>query len=238
MPAPFFQFKQFTVWHDQCAMKVGTDGVLLGAWAPVQNGCSSVLDIGCGSGLVALMLAQRCPRALITAIDSDLGAFTQSNFNFRKSPWSSRLKAVHCRLQDFNPEKQGYDLILSNPPFFSNSLKTPHQARTMARHNDSLPLHDLLLYAAGALKKTGSIVVILPVTDKEKCVKLAESLELNCLHSLTVIPKPGAAPKRVMLVLGRENSPEQTGELTIETEKRGIYSPQFTALVRDFYLKL
>jgi tRNA1Val (adenine37-N6)-methyltransferase len=184
------------------------------------------------------MLAQRCPQAMITAIDSDLGAYRQSETNFRKSPWSSRLQAIHSPIQDFNPDEQGYDLIVSNPPFFSNSLKTPHPSRTMARHNDSLPLHDLLSFAAIALKKTGSIVVILPVTDKEKCVKLAESMELNCLQSLTVIPKPGAAPKRVILVLGRENSPEETDELTIETEKRGVYSPQFTALVRDFYLKL
>lgn len=238
MPTPYFQFKQFTVWHDQCAMKVGTDGVLLGAWAPADSACSNILDVGCGSGLVALMLAQRCPQALVTAVDIDEGAYRQSELNFRQSPWSSRLRAVHSPVRHFRPDQSGYDLIVSNPPFFTHSLKTPQPARTTARHNDTLPLTELLVFAAGALKKTGSIVLILPVTDKEKCVKLAESLELFCSRSLTVIPKPGAAPKRVLLVLGRENSPEETGELTIETEKRGVYSPQFSALVRDFYLKL
>lgn len=225
------------MWHDQCAMKVGTDGVLLGAWASTVAPPASILDIGTGSGLVALMLAQRYPSAHITAIDIDKGAFQQATFNFQESPWSHRLQAVHSPLQDFKPSEK-FDLIVSNPPFFSKSLKAPDKARNTARHNDTLELKTLLTSAKELLTKTGSIVVILPVTDQNKCVKLAERYHLFCTASTVIYPKPDAPARRVLLAFSPAHAPEKLGELTLETADRGVYTPEFAALVRDFYLKL
>jgi tRNA1Val (adenine37-N6)-methyltransferase len=239
MPTPYFHFKQFTVWHNQCAMKVGTDGVLLGAWTPVDDKTARILDIGTGSGLVALMLAQRCKNAEITAIDIDEGAFRQSSLNFRQSPWNNRIVTLHRSLQEFsNSTTDTFDLIVSNPPFFSNSLKAPDEARKTARHNDSLPLEELLKYAAQLVNETGSINLILPVTEKEKCVKCAEKNGLFCIASNLVFPKPTTAAKRIMLRFGKVFSPEKLGELVIESQTRGKFMPGFEALVRDFYLNL
>ena len=239
MPTPYFRFKQFTVWHDLCAMKVGTDGVILGSLAPVSSAMHRILDIGSGSGLVALMLAQRCPGATITAIDIDESAFRQTELNFQQSLWSNRLNAVHAPFQEFSQQtEQHFDLIVSNPPFFSNSLKNPTPSRTVARHNDTLPLRDIFDHAGCILRETGSIVLILPVADNQKCVKWAESYGFHCNASVVIIPKPGAEPKRILLSFSRATSPSTSSELILETENRGIYSPEFTALVRDFYLKL
>lgn len=238
MPAPFFRFKQFTVWHNQCAMKVGTDGVLLGAWAPVDTTIKRILDIGCGSGLVALMLAQRCPDARITAIDIDQGAYHQSVYNFEQSPWSNRLTALHSSLQEFNFHGQRFDLVVSNPPWFSNSLRNPGLSRATARHDDTLPLETLLKQADKLVNETGSIVVILPVSDSQKCVKLAERFGFYCNSSVVIIPKPGAEPKRVLLAFNRTEKQAVVQELVLETQNRGEYTPDFAALVRDFYLKL
>lgn len=238
MSSPFFRFKQFTVWHNQCAMKVGTDGVLLGAWAPVDNEVKQILDIGSGSGLIALMLAQRCHTASVTAIDIDEGAFLQSTYNFGQSPWSNRLTALHCSLQDFKPQSAHFDLIVSNPPFFSKSLKNPDKSRTTARHNDSLALEVLIENAEKLLKVTGSIVLILPVSDSHKCVKLAERFGFCCNASVVIIPKPGVNPKRILLSFSRRVSETSSSELILETENRGEYTPEFKSLVRDFYLNL
>lgn len=239
MPTPYFQFKQFTVWHDRCAMKVGTDGVLLGVLTPINPQIRSILDVGTGSGLVALMLAQRCSKAQLNAIDIDRGAYEQAVINFTDSPWTDRLTAFHQSLEEYAKGKNGYyDLIVSNPPYFSNSLKGTNQARTIARHTDSLTLDELFCFSEQLLNKTGSIVVILPVSDQENCVKCAERYKLFCTVSTAVIPKPGAIAKRVVMVFNREPAPCKVNELMLEKEIRGIYTPEFTALVRDFYLKL
>lgn len=239
MPTPYFHFKQFTVWHDQCAMKVGTDGVLLGALAQVKDSTQTILDVGSGSGLVALMLAQRCESATITAIDIDEGAFRQTLFNFSASPWSSRLIAAHSSVQEFSSNNiNSFDLIVSNPPFFSNSLKNPGIARSTARHNDTLSVNELLFHASLLINETGSIVVILPVSEKKICVKCAENYGLFCRTSVVIFPKPGASAKRIVLSFSKYNSLEKMSELTIETEIRGVYTDEFTALVREYYLNL
>ena len=173
-----FQFKQFFVRHDCCAMKVGTDGVLLGAWAPVPAVCTQpsackILDIGTGSGLIALMLAQRCPQAQIDAIDIDQQACEQAAANFAASPWAERLHATHCPLQQLannslsaegglssvnaavNQPKAVYNLILSNPPYFVDSLKNPDAARCTARHNDTLPFGELIACSTRLLAPNG-----------------------------------------------------------------------------------
>ena len=144
MSQPFFQFKQFTVWHDKCAMKVGTDGVLLGAWTPVESS-ARILDIGTGTGLVALMLAQRCSASVI-ALEIDGKAAQQAAENITRSPWGSRIEVVcqDFRLYSNKNNSLKYDTIVSNPPYFTDSLKCPDSQRNTARHNDNLSYEELL----------------------------------------------------------------------------------------------
>lgn len=238
MPNPYFQFKQFTVYHDLCAMKVGIDGVLLGAWAPVDCSTERVLDIGTGSGLIALMLAQRS-NAIIDAVDLDVGAVRQAEINVAASDWNSRIMVHHQSLQDFADKfKPVYDLIVSNPPYFRSSLKAPDEARNRARHADTLTHEELLKYASGLLKTTGRICVILPVTEGLQCIKSAEKFNLYCYQCVYVYPKPDSEAKRVLLEFGFTTRQTQLSSIEIETAERHQYSAAFTALAKDFYLKL
>lgn len=235
----YFKFKQFKVVQDLCAMKVGTDGVLLGAWAPVMVNDENMLDIGCGSGLIALMLAQRNSIARITGIDIDAGATLQSSLNFLNSPWPDRLRAEHQSLHQFALNcTQRYDLIVSNPPYFTNSLKAPDKARNTARHNDSLNSNDLLRIASLLLKETGRICLILPVEEGELCLKTASNYSLHLRQKIKVFPKPGSKVKRLMFEFVKTPCECTDSEITIESEQRHIYSEEFSILVKDFYLKL
>ena len=185
MGAPYFRFKQFTVWHDRCAMKVGTDGVLLGAWAGQErlgetqvNHPRNILDIGTGSGLIALMLAQRFPQARITGIDCDKDAAMQAMENFTGSPWADRLRAVRTGLQDFCRDTataaERFDLIVSNPPFYDNTLTNPDSRRCAARHTGGLPHDELLLLSAGLLSDTGVFSLIVPSESEKSILRLAD----------------------------------------------------------------
>ncbi len=156
-----FTFKQFHVDHDLCAMKVGTDGTLLGAWAADGEDYAHILDVGCGSGLISLIMAQRCSNALVTAIDIDEGAVSQTRINADHSPWAARITTLKVRMQNHTPAAP-YDHIVCNPPFFSHSLKCPDEQRTAARHADSLSLNDLLFHARRMLTPEGLISVIIP----------------------------------------------------------------------------
>ncbi len=240
MPNPYFKFKQFTVWHDLCAMKVNTDGVLLGAWATARLfPPRRVLDVGTGSGLIALMLAQRFGTSMIHAIDMDQGAYDQALYNFAQSPWSDRLEAAFQSLQDYAqaPLSSAYDLIVSNPPYFANSLKNPHQQRTLARHTDSLS-HDLLIsISAALLAPEGSLCLVLPADVTDAVCALAEAHGLYLAHRTWVCPKLDAQPKRVMLRF--DKSPVATptlDSLTIETTQRHAYTEEYRALTEEFYL--
>ncbi|OJV38356.1 MAG: tRNA (adenosine(37)-N6)-methyltransferase TrmM [Bacteroidales bacterium 36-12] len=238
MSNPYFKFKQFIVYHDQCAMKVGIDGVLLGAWTEVFATDENILDIGTGSGLIALMLAQRSD-AKIDAIDIDEGAFKQSVFNISSSKWKDRMNVYHTSLQAFcNKSTDKYDLIVSNPPYFISSLKAPEKSRSTARHTDYLSHEDLLESSIKILKKTGRICLILPVDEGMQSVKYAESLNLFCNKMALVHPKPSSIAKRILLEFGFNNQDTLTSKIEIETEQRHIYSTEFSALLKDFYLKL
>lgn len=239
MSNPYFQFKQFTVYHDLCAMKVGIDGVLLGAWSPVDKDSHHILDVGTGSGLIALMLAQRAGSAQVDAIDIEEGAVTQAQLNFDHSPWSERVGVQNISLQDFAPIcKKKYDLIVSNPPYFANSLKAPDPTRSKARHTDTISHQELLFHATGILKKTGRICLILPVTEGLQCVKYAASFSLFCYQCIYVHPKPGVEAKRILLEFGFSEKETFISHLEIETLQRHCYSEAFTLLAKDFYLKL
>jgi tRNA1Val (adenine37-N6)-methyltransferase len=237
MGQDYFSFKKFTVFHNQCAMKVGIDGVLLGAWANVSN-VNSVLDVGTGSGLISLMIAQRC-NANIYAIDIDEGAVLQSTFNFKQSVWANRLNVEQISLKDFSEiSNRKFDLIISNPPFFVNSLNAPNAKRNTARHTTMLTHEELVIYSGNLLNKKGRICLILPVVEGFKSIDFAKTIDLHCNKLVKVYPKPNVQPKRLLIELSFEDKPYQETELTIETDTRHIYSTEFSALVRDFYLKL
>lgn len=239
MPNSWFGFKQFKVNHSLCAMKVGTDGVLLGAWCPLNHSEKNILDVGTGSGLIALMLAQRTNKAVIDAIDIDEQAVLQTKENFEESPWKDRLQVYHESLQYFAPKNlQKYDFVVSNPPYFVDSLKAPDKSRSLARHSDSLSTDDLLHYSALLTNETGRICLILPVYEGYQCVKLAEKYHLYCRQVVRVFPKPDSDAKRLLIELCKSPAITQTTDLTIESEQRHVYSEAFKTLVGDFYLRL
>lgn len=239
MSNPYFKFKQFTVYHDLCAMKVGIDGVLLGAWTPVDNNIQNILDIGTGSGLIALMLAQRTVEARIDAIDIDDGAFLQSKININNSAWKDRINTHQISLQNYATKTvTSYDLIVSNPPYFIQSLKSADESRTKARHTDTLNHKSLLQEAIKILKKTGRICLILPVTEGLQCVKYAKGLSLSCYQCIYIHPTPTHEAKRVLLEFGFNDIETRISSLEIETNQRHLYSESFTSIVKQFYLKL
>jgi tRNA1Val (adenine37-N6)-methyltransferase len=242
MANQYFSFKQFTVHQNLCAMKVGIDGVLLGAWASIENS-SAILDIGTGSGLIALMLAQRSKaqenNTQIFAIDVDMDAIAQATENIRISPWSNCIECENVALQKFAlSTHKKFDLIVSNPPFFVNSTKTPTEKRTIARHTDSLTHEELIDNAIVLLNTTGRICLILPVNEGLKCIEYAVSKGLFCNKKTVVYPKNGAIAKRLLIELSFQADNCVESELVIESNERHQYSPQFTDLAKDFYLKL
>ncbi|GHT12743.1 tRNA1(Val) (adenine(37)-N6)-methyltransferase [Bacteroidia bacterium] len=234
MPNPYFHFKQFTVRHDLCAMKVGTDGVLLGAWADVEN-AKKILDIGTGSGLIALMLAQRS-KAFINAIDINANACKQAKINFENSPFHDRLTIEEQVFQDFLPSFK-YDLLVSNPPYFTHSLKSPDKNRNFARHNDSLTLADLIGKSATILNPQGKLALILPFENLENANILAVENQLFLCRKTVVLSIPNQPAKRVLLEYSPHKTDLQENEIYIEKSQK-IYSEEYIALTKDFYLSV
>lgn len=237
MANDYFQFKQFTVFHQLCAMKVGTDGVLLGAWAGTED-TRRILDVGTGSGLIALMLAQRS-EAHIDAIDIHPDAVRQARYNVENSRFSDRISVFHTAIQDYQPEHK-YDMICCNPPFFKHSLKGPDQSRNIARHSDSLPFEVLTSKSTSLLKKGGKLCVILP-SDVFSCFhdKACQN-ELVLTEKTVVRAKPLHPPKRVLAtycLLPDESFKLFESELTIELD-RHLYSEEYIRLTQAFYLKM
>lgn len=236
MSNPYFSFKQFTVFHDRCAMKVGVDGVTLGVWADIAD-AESILDVGTGSGLIALMLAQRS-NAEIKAIDIDAQSVIQTQENVERSPWKERISVFHTSFQNFAEKNtRKFDLIACNPPFFIGSMKSPSEARTTARHNDTLPQLDLILNAQKCLTNKGKLCVILPVLEGNSFIELAEKNELFCTKKVTVFPNFEKPPKRLLLEFQKEKKQCEETELIIEKE-RNTYTHDYAELVKGFYLKL
>ncbi len=235
MANPYFRFKQFVIYQDRCAMKVGTDGVLLGAWTACEQ-AKTILDIGAGTGLISLMLAQRSS-AQIDAVEIDEEAVLQAQENVQASPWVDRVKVFTSSVQDFVKESaRKYDLIVSNPPYFHNSQKSPKHARTKARHTDELPFGDLLESAKQLLEVDGRLEVVLPVEEGEIFITKAIELGFFCAKRINVIPKPNANPKRLLLSFALQEVVCEEGSLMIETETRHQYSDEFKAMTKEFYL--
>ena len=234
MPNPYFRFKQFTVFHDRCAMKVGTDGVLLGAWCDVV-GCRDIVDAGTGSGLIALMLAQR-GGANITGVEIDGAAAAQAAENATLSPFAERVRIVHASFTDFAVEAEGKrDLVVSNPPYFIDALKPGDTARSLARHAGGMDYRQLVAGSCHLLSEAGRLAVILPYDHSDFFARVADEYDLSLCRKTVVYPKPGAAPARVLMEWGRTPCPCVENMLTIEVE-RHIYSDKFKYLTQDFYL--
>ena len=234
MPNPYFQFKKFTVYHDRCAMKVGTDGVLLGAWTDVSTS-THILDIGTGTGLIALMLAQRCP-ATITALDIDADAVSQATDNALHSPWKERISV---RMQDictYQPS-QLFDTIVSNPPYFIDSLKCPDNQRNTARHTDTLDASRLFQSVTSILHPKGHFSLVIPADQVTDLIRIGEDNGLHLSRHTAVITRPGLPPKRALLEFRKEQHDCLYNELVVELD-RHVYSEDYINLTRDFYLKM
>ncbi len=230
-----FQFKQFSILQDQSAMKVGTDGVLLGAWTPVNN-CQSALDIGTGTGLIALMLAQRNQSINIDALEIDKDAFLEANFNFGNSRWSDRLNLYHTSLENFKSSKK-YELIVSNPPYYTDTHKSEKSKRTLARHVDGLTFEKLLKYANNLLLDNGMCSFIIPYKEETNFLKIANELDLFP-KQITRVKGRGDLPfKRSMILLAKSVKECVYDELVIEID-RHIYTNTYINLTKDFYLKM
>jgi len=236
-----FRFKQFTVRHNHCAMKVGTDGILLGAWcSPCSNNLTTakILDIGTGTGLIALMLAQRNPHAVVDAIEIDRAACEQAAENFAASPWSERLRAIPGCVKNLCPDWR-YDLIVSNPPWFSDSLKSPSDARNNARHDDTLNAIDLLVSVDRLLAVDGRFSAVLPSVSGQRFIENAAQFGLHCVRNCQVQPNADKLPTRCLLEFSRTPPATQLDSetLIVETNTRHDYTPAFRDLTRDFYLR-
>lgn len=234
-----FSFKQFTIQQDKCAMKVGTDGVLLGAWAPVEHRPFSVLDIGAGTGLIGLMLAQRSHAEQIDAVEIDDDAYEQCVDNFENSPWGDRLFCYHAGLDEFMEEPEDeYDLIVSNPPFYTEDYTSGDDQRDKARFEASLPFEDLAEAASILLSNIGIFAIIIPYKEEAHFLTLAKENELYPVKITRVKGTPESDTKRSLMAFSRNEGAETVvDELVIETA-RHVYTPEYIALTQHFYLKM
>jgi tRNA1Val (adenine37-N6)-methyltransferase len=233
-----FSFKQFSIQQDRCAMKVGTDSVLLGAWCPIENNPFSVFDIGAGTGILSLMIAQRSNAEQIDAIEIDEEAYEQCVENFENSPWGDRLFCFHAGLDEFVEEPEDeYDLIISNPPFYTDDYKSENASREIARFEDALPFEDLLEAADLLLSENGIFSVILPFKEETKFIDLAKEFELYPFKITRVKGTPTTEIKRSLLAFSRFEKSTVIDELIIETA-RHQYTEDYIALTKDFYLKM
>jgi len=220
-------------------MKIGTDGVLLGAWCPIDNKPFSVLDIGTGTGLIALMLAQRCNAQQIDAIEIDEHAYEQAVDNFENSPWSDRLFCFHAGVDEFieEPEEE-YDIIVSNPPFYSEDFKSQNEQRDIARFQDALPFEELIEAADLLLSENGIFAIIIPFKEEEKFIKLCSEVELYPIKITRVRGAYNSPIVRTLLAFKRYKLSTLTSDELVIEINRHEYTDDYIALTKDFYLKM
>lgn len=231
-----FYFKQFSVHHQNSTMKVGTDAVLLGAITDIGK-AKNILDVGTGSGVIALMLAQRSD-ASIHAIDPDKPSIKEAGENFKASSWEERLSAENITIQNFaesnNPD---FDLIVTNPPYFTNALKNPDASKAQARHNDNLSFDELIRNASQLLNSQGKLALILPASEEQSILHIAFTYKLFPNQITYILPREDKSPNRIVLELSKQ---ETSGKLFSQTlsirNKTGEYSPEYIALLKNFLL--
>ncbi|MGJ8591891.1 MAG: tRNA1(Val) (adenine(37)-N6)-methyltransferase [Aquaticitalea sp.] len=233
-----FQFKEFTVHQDRCAMKIGTDSVLLGAWTSLENEPHSILDIGAGTGVLSLMMAQRCCSEIIDAIEIDDDAYEQCVDNFELSPWSDRLFCYHASLEEFVDEiEDKYNLIISNPPFYNDTYKSEDEQRDLARFTDAMPFRHLLKSVSKLLSKNGTFSVIIPFSQEKDFIVIASEEHLFPNRILRVKGSPSSDIKRSLIEFSFKEIEADLSELIIEIT-RHRYTEAYINLTKDFYLKM
>jgi tRNA1Val (adenine37-N6)-methyltransferase len=231
-----FTFKQFIIEQDQCTMKIGTDAVLLGAWADVQN-ATSILDIGAGTGIIAIMSAQRNAEARVVAVEIEASACQQARENMASTHWSSRLSVVQSSIQEYAQEAtHGFDAIISNPPFFTGGTFSHNQDRNNVRHTIKLPNGDLLLAARKLLNPNGKFSVILPYIEGLRFVEMAKNYHLFCTRITEVMPKPDKGVERLLLEFGHIEKPIVKDILVLKQENE--FSEEYVQLAGAFYLSM
>lgn len=233
MSSKGFTFKQFDINHEGCAMKVGTDGVLLGAWCSCGS-ARRIADVGAGTGLISLMCAQRNPEAMIDAIEIDHDAVICARNNVARSAWNNRIRVIETAAQEFSTDEH-YDLIVSNPPYFSETLQSPDPSRAVARHNCSLPHRDLIALAKRLLTPEGRLSLILPADEARRFAMQAVAAGLYLRRRCDVATKRGAAPKRTMSEWSRTEGEAEIEVLTL-TSDGGSRSEEYSRLTEEFYL--
>lgn len=234
MSNTFFTFKQFTIHHDKCAMKVGTDGVLLGAWVPVEQ-ARRVLDVGTGTGLIALQVAQRNARASVTAVEIDENAVLQAVENVKASVWKNRIEVICTDFRDYCPDGF-FDLIVSNPPYFVDALACPDGRRNQARHAGGLNYVSFFSRSAEILSGDGKVSVIVPSEVAGLAEDAAWMHGLYPEHRTRVCTKKGKSPRRILMTFGRKLCPLREDTLCISGPD-GSYTREYMDLTREFYLK-
>lgn len=239
-----FTFKQFAIWHDQCAMKVNTDGILLGAWTQL-NQPNKILDIGTGTGLIALMLAQRSQvfthQPSISAVEIEDSAFRQAKENIQHSSWHSRLYLHHNNIVDFANDQKNthqYDCLVSNPPYFSNSLKAPDDKRNLARHNATLSFDDLLSSAEKLATNHASFSLILPSNEAKTLLEICPQYNWFLHEHAFVSTVIGKSATRSLLKLSRSKVQQVNKEHFAIRNKNNLYTAEYINLCREFYLAM
>ncbi len=232
-----FTLQQFTIEDNQSSMKVGTDAILLGCLAldPITHDIehpNAILDIGTGSGLIALMMAQRYSHAQIHAIDIDKPSIEQAEQNFKRSPWGAKLHAIHTSLQDHQADP--YDLIVSNPPYFTHSLKGPNATRNQARHNDTLPFSDLFQHAQRHLSPQGHLCIIVPTTAKEEIDKILPTTDLHLHYHIAIQERPDLPFKRSVLTYRTHPCITPTTHQHSIRDLEGRYTQWYYELTKPF----
>ncbi|MBR5478263.1 MAG: methyltransferase [Bacteroidaceae bacterium] len=235
MSNSYFQFKQFTIEQSDCAMKVGTDGCLLGGWFNCSES-KRILDIGCGTGLIAIMAAQRCD-ALITGIEIDSKAALQARINADSSPWGERIEIINGDLLEYATD-HSFDTIVSNPPYFVNSLKCDDTSRTLARHSDSLDCRQFFRKCAVLLTENGSVSIVIPCDIMCEWKSAAAEQGLYPTRTTLIKTTPKKAPKRVLIEFCSNTQGECNESTLILETSPGEYSDDAKRILGNFYLKL
>ncbi len=230
---PYFDFKQFRIYHDRCAQKVGTDGVVLGAWADLE-GAKRILDIGTGSGLIALMAAQRVPSARVVALDVDEDAVLQARQNAEASPFGDRVEVEHCDVRVFQPDCR-FDAIVCNPPFYTEDTLPPEENRALARNVSSLPFEELVASVARMLAQGGKFCVMLPMSCYQQFNVICLSHGLLLRRECTIQTVMRKAPKRVLICYSNQPC-EVVGHERLILQDGNEKSEAYKDLARDFYL--
>ena len=234
MPNDYFRFKQFTIWQDRCAMKVSTDGVLLGAWTECAN-ASRILDIGTGTGILALIAAQRNPTALIDAVEIDEASAEQAGENVAASPWPDRVTVFHADVRRWDRDAR-YDLIVCNPPFYKGHQASSDARTALAKHEMSLDLAALMQAVVGLCTDQGRACMIIPIDRLEELIILAAAHGFSLSRKCLVLYLSNKTAKRVLVELTRKfNGQEEISELVIE-QTPGEFSPEYRALLSDLVL--